>query len=117
MMDNTLTFILAGGQGSRLQPLTKQRSKPSVPYGGKYRIIDFTLANCLHSGLRRLLVLTQYKSPVLEQPFPKLGGAPYLPVWIIQLKVRPLAISQEWKKLRLGGLLPPIMLFERNEFH
>jgi glucose-1-phosphate adenylyltransferase len=67
MIENTLTFILAGGQGSRLQPLTKHRSKPSVPYGGKYRIIDFTLANCLHSGLRRLLVLTQYKSHSLNK--------------------------------------------------
>lgn len=67
MMHNTLTFILAGGQGSRLAPLTAQRSKPSVPYGGKYRIIDFTLANCLHSGLRRVLVLTQYKSHSLHK--------------------------------------------------
>jgi glucose-1-phosphate adenylyltransferase len=67
MIENTLTFILAGGQGYRLQPLTKHRSKPSVPYGGKYRIIDFTLANCLHSGLRRLLVLTQYKSHSLNK--------------------------------------------------
>lgn len=67
MINNTLTFILAGGQGSRLAPLTAQRSKPSVPYGGKYRIIDFTLANCLHSGLRRVLVLTQYKSHSLHK--------------------------------------------------
>ncbi len=67
MIDKTLTFILAGGQGSRLAPLTAQRSKPSVPYGGKYRIIDFTLANCLHSGLRRILVLTQYKSHSLHK--------------------------------------------------
>ena len=62
MQNRTLTFILAGGVGSRLFPLTSRRSKPSVPFGGKYRIIDFTLANCLHSGLRRVLVLTQYKS-------------------------------------------------------
>lgn len=67
MIQNTLTFILAGGQGSRLAPLTSQRSKPSVPYGGKYRIIDFALANCLHSGLRRVLVLTQYKSHSLHK--------------------------------------------------
>ncbi|HEY9050495.1 MAG TPA: glucose-1-phosphate adenylyltransferase [Gammaproteobacteria bacterium] len=67
MIDNTLTFILAGGQGSRLAPLTATRSKPAVPYGGKYRIIDFTLANCLHSGLRRVLVLTQYKSHSLHK--------------------------------------------------
>ena len=67
MLENTLTVILAGGHGSRLQPLTSERAKPAVPFGGKYRIIDFTLANCLHSGLRRILVLTQYKSHSLQK--------------------------------------------------
>ncbi|WP_458775219.1 glucose-1-phosphate adenylyltransferase [Desulforhopalus sp. 52FAK] len=67
MQKNTLTFILAGGMGSRLFPLTSKRAKPAVPFGGKYRIIDFTLANCLHSGLRRILVLTQYKSHSLNK--------------------------------------------------
>lgn len=62
MLDRTVTFILAGGVGSRLHPLTMERAKPSVPFGGKYRIIDFALSNCLHSGLRRVLVLPQYKS-------------------------------------------------------
>lgn len=67
MLEKTLTVILAGGHGSRLQPLTSDRAKPAVPFGGKYRIIDFTLANCLHSGLRRILVLTQYKSHSLQK--------------------------------------------------
>ncbi len=67
MQSRTLTFILAGGVGSRLHPLTSRRSKPSVPFGGKYRIIDFTLTNCLHSGCRRILVLTQYKSHSLNK--------------------------------------------------
>jgi len=67
MLDNTLTVILAGGHGSRLKPLTLDRTKPAVPFGGKYRIIDFTLVNCLHSGLRRILVLTQYKSHSLQK--------------------------------------------------
>ena len=67
MSKQTLAVILAGGEGSRLQPLTKLRAKPSVPFGGKYRIIDFTLTNCLHSGLRRILVLTQYKSHSLHK--------------------------------------------------
>ncbi|MEJ2466076.1 MAG: glucose-1-phosphate adenylyltransferase [Candidatus Thiodiazotropha sp.] len=66
-MENTLTVILAGGHGSRLKPLTQERAKPAVPFGGKYRVIDFTLANCLHSGLRRILVLTQYKSHSLQK--------------------------------------------------
>lgn len=62
MLDQTITFILAGGVGTRLHPLTADRAKPAVPFGGQYRIIDFTLTNCLHSGLRRILVLPQYKS-------------------------------------------------------
>ncbi|MBC3616178.1 glucose-1-phosphate adenylyltransferase [Vibrio metschnikovii] len=66
-MQDTLTVVLAGGMGSRLSPLTDDRAKPAVPFGGKYRIIDFTLTNCLHSGLRRILVLTQYKSHSLQK--------------------------------------------------
>lgn len=62
MLDRTMTFVLAGGVGSRLHPLTADRAKPAVPFGGQYRIIDFALTNCLHSGLRRVLVLPQYKS-------------------------------------------------------
>jgi glucose-1-phosphate adenylyltransferase len=67
MTEHTLTILLAGGSGSRLQPLTADRAKPAVPFGGKYRVIDFTLSNCLHSGLRRVLVLTQYKSHSLQK--------------------------------------------------
>lgn len=66
-MQDILTIILAGGMGSRLTPLTDDRAKPAVPFGGKYRIIDFTLTNCLHSGLRQILVLTQYKSHSLQK--------------------------------------------------
>jgi len=67
MQDRTLSLILAGGVGSRLHPLTADRAKPAVPFGGSYRILDFTLSNCLHSGLRRVLVLTQYKSHSLQK--------------------------------------------------
>ncbi len=59
---STLALILAGGRGSRLQDLTKWRSKPAVPFGGKFRIIDFPLSNCINSGIRRIGVLTQYKA-------------------------------------------------------
>ena len=62
----TVALVLAGGVGSRLHPLTQDRAKPAVPFGGKYRIIDFTLSNCFHSGIRRILVLTQYKSHSLQ---------------------------------------------------
>ncbi len=59
---DTLALILAGGQGSRLYELTKWRAKPSLYFGGKYRIIDFALSNCVNSGVRRIGVLTQYKA-------------------------------------------------------
>jgi len=58
---NAVAFILAGGIGTRLHPLTKDRAKPAVPFGGKYRIIDFTLSNCVNSGIRKIFVLPQYK--------------------------------------------------------
>ena len=66
-MRDTLTVILAGGRGSRLEPLTRDRAKPAVPFGGLYRIVDFVLSNCLNSGMRRLLVLTQYKAQSLDR--------------------------------------------------
>ncbi len=66
MYKKVLTFILAGGEGSRLYPLTIDRAKPAVPFGGKYRIIDFTLSNCINSGFKRIYVLTQYKSHSLH---------------------------------------------------
>ena len=66
-MINVLAVVLAGGKGSRLEPLTRDRAKPAVPFGGAYRIIDFTLSNCLNSGLRKMLVLTQYKAMSLDR--------------------------------------------------
>ena len=66
-MRNVLAVVLAGGKGSRLEPLTRDRAKPAVPFGGAYRIIDFTLSNCINSGLRRILVLTQYKAASLDR--------------------------------------------------
>ena len=66
-MREILTFILAGGKGERLNPLTRDRAKPAVPFGGIYRIIDFTLSNCINSGLRRIYVLIQYKSFSLQK--------------------------------------------------
>ena len=66
-MRGVLTVILAGGRGTRLEPLTRDRAKPAVPFGGLYRIIDFTLSNCINSNLRRVLVLTQFKSRSLDR--------------------------------------------------
>ena len=66
-MNNVLAVVLAGGKGERLEPLTRDRAKPAVPFGGAYRIVDFTLSNCLNSGLRKILVLTQYKAMSLDR--------------------------------------------------
>jgi glucose-1-phosphate adenylyltransferase len=64
---STLALILAGGRGSRLKQLTLWRAKPAVPFGGKFRIIDFPMSNCMNSGIRRIGVLTQYKAHSLLQ--------------------------------------------------
>ena len=66
-MDRVLVIIMAGGAGERLKPLTRERSKGAVPFGGKFRIIDFALSNCLNSGLRQIYVLTQYLSESLNR--------------------------------------------------
>lgn len=66
-MRNAIGVLLAGGQGERLWPLTRDRAKPAVPFGGTYRIIDMTLSNCINSDLRRVFVLTQYKALSLNR--------------------------------------------------
>ena len=66
-MANVVTIIMAGGQGSRLYPLTKVRSKPAVPIAGKFRLIDISISNCIHSGFRKIFVLTQFASESLHR--------------------------------------------------
>src|SRR5215510_11481233 len=61
----TLAMVMAGGRGERLKHLTDDRCKPATPFGGKFRIIDFVLSNCVNSGIRRICVLTQYKAQSL----------------------------------------------------
>ena len=65
--DKTLSIIMGGGAGTRLFPLTKERSKPAVPLAGKYRIVDIPVSNCINSGLRRVYVLTQFNSASLHK--------------------------------------------------
>jgi glucose-1-phosphate adenylyltransferase len=67
LMRDAIGVLLAGGQGERLWPLTRDRAKPAVPFGGVYRIIDITLSNCINSDLRRVFVLTQYKALSLNR--------------------------------------------------
>ena len=66
-MKNVLAVVLAGGKGSRLEPLTRDRAKPAVPFGGSYRIVDFSLSNCINSNIRKILLLTQYKAASLDR--------------------------------------------------
>lgn len=66
-MDSVVAMILGGGRGTRLDPLTRKRSKPAVPIGGKYRIVDIPISNCLHSDVRKIYVLTQYNSASLNR--------------------------------------------------
>ncbi len=97
LLKKTLVMVLAGGQGERLYPLTKERAKPAVPFGGSYRIIDFTLSNCLNSGLRRVLVLTQYKSDSLNRHV-KLGWDIFNPAIGEYIETRPpqQRLSSDW---------------------
>ncbi|MGB1520042.1 MAG: sugar phosphate nucleotidyltransferase, partial [Limisphaerales bacterium] len=64
---NVLSVILGGGAGTRLFPLTKERSKPAVPLGGKYRLVDVPISNCINSGLHRVFVMTQFLSASLHR--------------------------------------------------
>jgi len=115
MLKETLSIILAGGAGSRLLPLTEDRAKPAVPFGGKYRIIDFTLTNCLHSGLRRILVLTQYKSHSLNKHLrdgwsmfnPELGE--YVTTVPPQMR-----IDKDWYSGTANALYQNLYLIERS---
>src|SRR5687767_203084 len=66
-MVDIIAVILGGGRGTRMFPLTLERSKPAVPIGGKYRLIDVPVSSCLHSGIRRIFVLTQYQSESLNK--------------------------------------------------
>ncbi len=77
-IDKTLVMILAGGEGKRLYPLTRDRAKPAVPFGGRYRIIDFVINNFINSGFYKLKILTQYKSDSLNQHIAR--GWPLSPI-------------------------------------
>src|ERR1700709_2105252 len=67
MTSKVISIVLGGGQGSRLYPLTATRSKPAVPIAGKYRLVDIPISNCLHSGITRIYVLTQFNSASLNK--------------------------------------------------
>jgi glucose-1-phosphate adenylyltransferase len=112
---DVLTLILAGGKGTRLEPLTRDRAKPAVPFGGLYRIIDFTLSNCLNSGLRRIRVLTQFKSHSLNRHIRQ--GWNFLPAELgeaIEVLPPQQRIDENWYKGTADAIYQNIYSLERD---
>src|SRR5574341_1097898 len=118
-MNHVLTMVLAGGKGERLYPLTQHRAKPAVPFGGKYRIIDFTLSNCLNSGLRRIAVLIQYKSYSLDRHIRTAWSIlnPELGEYIASIPPQQ-RISEDWYKGTADAVYQNMFLLdsEQSEF-
>ena len=96
-MHRAVAFVLAGGAGERLHPLTRDRAKPAVVFGGKYRIIDFTLSNCVNSGIRRIFILPQYKSHSLIEHIRDAWSIlnPELGEYVSNLSPQ-MRVSEEW---------------------
>lgn len=97
IMHRAVAFVLAGGAGERLHPLTRDRAKPAVVFGGKYRIIDFTLSNCVNSGIRRIFILPQYKSHSLIEHIRDAWSIlnPELGEYVSNLSPQ-MRVSEEW---------------------
>ena len=96
LMGDAIGILLAGGQGERLWPLTRDRAKPAVPFGGVYRIIDVTLSNCINSDLRRVFVLTQYKALSLNRHI-RLGWSSLMGLGdFIEILTPQMRVSTSW---------------------
>jgi len=114
-MRDLYTMILAGGRGERLLPLTQHRTKPAVPFGGKYRIIDITLSNCLNSGLRKIAVLIQYKSHSLDRHI-RTGWSvfnPELGEYIMSIPPQQ-RISAEWYRGTADAVFQNLFLIDQE---
>ena len=115
-MRDLFTMILAGGKGERLHPLTDQRAKPAVPFGGKYRIIDITLSNCINSGLRQIAVLIQYKSHSLDRHI-RMGWNIFsteLGEYIISVPPQQ-RISEDWYKGTADAVYQNLFLLDNEQ--
>ena len=119
MQMRVLAFVLAGGKGTRLYPLTKERAKPAVPFGGRYRIIDFVLSNLLNSGIYSIYVLTQFRSQSLLQHLRDGWEANGLLLsnFIIPVPAQMRAAGEEWYRGTADALYQNINLIEQADPH
>ncbi len=110
-----LAIVLAGGEGNRLKDLTKWRAKPAVPFGGKYRIIDFALSNCINSDIRKVLVLTQYKSHSLIRHLQRAWGfLRYEAGEFVEILPAQQRVNKDWYKGTADALYQNIDIIERR---
>src|SRR5882724_7128939 len=119
MQVRVLTFVLAGGKGTRLYPLTKERAKPAVPFGGRYRIIDFVLSNLVNSGLYSIYVLIQFKSQSLLQHLRDgwdLGGM-LRSNFIIPVPAQMRSPGEDWYRGTADAIYQNINLIEQADPH
>lgn len=119
MQVRVLTFVLAGGKGTRLYPLTKERAKPAVPFGGRYRIIDFVLSNLVNSGLTSIYVLIQFKSQSLLQHLRDgwdLGGLLHSN-FIIPVPAQMRSPGEDWYRGTADAIYQNINLVEQSNPH
>ncbi len=113
---NTVAFLMAGGKGKRLHPLTRDRAKPAVPFGGVYRIVDFTLSNCLNSGLHKIHVLVQYRSISLARHI-RLGWNVFAPQTGNYIDVIPAQhrVGESWYKGTADAVYQNIYILDEEK--
>src|SRR5205085_11941660 len=114
-----LAFVLAGGKGTRLYPLTKERAKPAVPFGGRYRIIDFVLSNLVNSGIYSIYVLVQFKSQSLLQHLREGWEAASLlrNNFIIPVPAQMRSAEESWYRGTADAIYQNINLIEQADPH